>query len=329
MILLTGATGVVGPLVVTAFHDAGYSIRTLSIDPPPVNMWPEDVEAFIGDVTDSATVSAAMVGVESVIHLAALLHIVNPAPALREKYERVNVGGTATIVDTAIRAGVRRVVLFSTIAVYGQSGGQILTEDAPAHPETFYARTKRDAEKIVLASKRSDGGRLGTVLRLGAVYGPRIKGNYRRLLQALAHGRFIPLGPGQNRRTLIYERDVGEAAVLAAKHPSAGGKIYNVSDGQFHTLREIIAAICESLGRREPRLSLPIGPVRFLGGILEDMGRRVGLNLPVGRATVDKYAEDIAVSSERIQTELGFIPRYNLSAGWRETIQEMHRAGAL
>jgi len=49
-------------------------------------------------------------------HLAALLHIVNPPPELREKYERVNIGGTATVVEAAIKAGVKRVVLFSTIA---------------------------------------------------------------------------------------------------------------------------------------------------------------------------------------------------------------------
>ena len=86
-ILITGATGAVGPLVVEAFHAAGYSIRTLSIDPPPVGIWHDDVETRIGDVTDASAVQAAMQGVDSVIHLAALLHIVNPPPALQKKYD--------------------------------------------------------------------------------------------------------------------------------------------------------------------------------------------------------------------------------------------------
>jgi len=86
-ILVTGATGAVGPLVVKALHDAGYSIRTLSIDPPPPGIWPDDVEARVGDVTDVSVVRAATDGVDAVVHMAALLHIVNPSPAMQEKYE--------------------------------------------------------------------------------------------------------------------------------------------------------------------------------------------------------------------------------------------------
>ena len=65
-------------------------------------MFPQNVEVLIGDVTDQVAVQSAMQGVNAVIHLAALLHIVNPPPELREKYERINVGGTATVVEAAI-----------------------------------------------------------------------------------------------------------------------------------------------------------------------------------------------------------------------------------
>jgi UDP-glucose 4-epimerase len=270
-----------------------------------------------------------MQGSKVVIHLAALLHVVNPPPALREKYERTNVGGTATVVEAAVQAGVERVVLFSTIAVYGDSSRQILTEDTPPRPDTFYAQTKLAAERIVLDARRRDGGPLGTVLRLGAVYGGRIKGNYRRLLQSLARGRFIPIGDGRNRRTLIYDRDLARAAVLAVQHPAAAGKIYNLSDGQFHTLNDIIGTMCEALGRTPPSISFPIGPVRWIVGILEDAGRMIGYQSPIGRATINKYTEDIAVSSQRIQAELGFKPQFNLAAGWRETVQEMRQMGDL
>jgi len=81
---------------------------------------------------------------------------------------------------------VGRVVLFSTIAVYGQADGQVLNEQSPTHPDTFYAQTKRAAEQIVLNARGADGQPLGTVLRLGAVYSSRIKGNYERLTRALA-----------------------------------------------------------------------------------------------------------------------------------------------
>jgi len=328
-VLVTGATGAVGPLVVKLFHEAGYSVRTLSLDPPPQHIWPNSVELMIGDVTDASAVRAAMRDVDVVIHLAALLHIVNPPPALRDKYERINVGGTATVVDAAIRAGVKRVVLFSTIAVYGPSDGAVLNETSPIHPDTFYAQTKCAAEQIILNAKRQDGQPLGTVLRLGAVYGSRIKGNYERLTRALARHIFIPVGNGLNRRTLVYDKDVAQAAVLAAFHSAASGRIFNVTDGKFHALHEIIEAICNALGRKTPRISLPVGVSLRIADLIEKTGRATGLKLPVIRSMIDKYTEDIAVEGTLIKKELGFAPRYDLQIGWRETVNEMKNAGSL
>ena len=153
------------------------------------------------------------------------------------------------------------------------------------HPDTFYAQTKLAAEQIVLNARGADGQPLGTVLRLGAVYGSRIKGNYERLTRALAGNLgtrsqflrklghvprlpFIPVGNGLNRRTLVYDKDVGRAAALAVSHPAAAGRVFNVTDGEFHTLNEIIESICSALGRKPPRLSLPVGPVRWAVSII-------------------------------------------------------------
>lgn len=329
VVLITGATGAVGPLVVDAFHKAGYAIRTLSLDAPPKDIWPENIESIIGDVNDAAAVEKAVKNVDAVIHLAALLHIVNPPPALHEKYERINVGGTATVVDEAIKAGVKRVVLFSTIAVYGPSNGRMLTEDTPPCPDTFYAQTKLAAEKIVLEAKGADGRKIGTVLRLGAVYGARIKGNYRRLLLALAHGRFTPIGSGKNRRTLVYDKDAARAAVLALRHADCAGEVFNITDGRFHEMNTIIETLCGALGRPKPGWSVPVGPVRTLAGVIEDASRLFGRTAPIVRATIDKYTEDVAVDGSRFQTRTGFSPKYDLAAGWRETVAEMKRMGEL
>ena len=261
--------------------------------------------------------------------MAALLHIVNPPPELREKYERVNVGGTATVIEAAIKAGVRRVVLFSTISVYGASDGCVLNEVSPTHPDNFYAQTKLSSEQIVLNARGADGQPLRNVLRLGAVYGSRIKGNYERLTHALARHRFIPIGNGLNRRTLVYDKDVGRAALLAVSHPAAAGRVFNVTDGGFHTLNEIIKSICSALGRKPPRLSLPVGPMRTLIGLIEKGSHAIGLKPPVTRGMIDKYTEDIAVDGSLSQKELGFVPQYNLSAGWKDTVQEMRRLGEL
>lgn len=328
LVLVTGATGAIGPLVVKAFHAAGHSIRTLSIDPAPAGDWPEDVEALIGDVTDMSAVQAAMQGVESVVHLAALLHIVNPPDHLLDRYRKINVGGTKNVVESAVRANVGRILFFSTISVYGATGGRIVNEATLPRPDTFYGGTKLDAEEMVLAAKDKAGKPIGTVLRLAAVYGSRVKGNYRQLLMALERGWFFPIGRGRNRRTVIYDKDVAKAAVLALGHPAAAGRLYNVSDGQYHRLEEMVAAMCRALGRTPPRLSLPAAPVRFAVGLFEDALKMIGVKPPISRATIDKYLEDVAVDGQLIQKELGFTPGFDLTAGWEDAVRDMRRPGS-
>jgi UDP-glucose 4-epimerase len=123
--------------------------------------------------------------------------------------------------------------------------------------------------------------------------------------------------------------DVARAALLAVQDPNAAGKVYNVSDGHFHTLKEIIAAICDALGRNPPRFSVPVGPARFMAGLMEDTLRLVGRKSPIGRDTIDKYTEDVAARSQRIQNELEFKPQHDLESGWQETVREMRNVGEL
>jgi nucleoside-diphosphate-sugar epimerase len=289
---------------------------------------PEDVDVRIGDIRDVTAVRSAMKGMDAVVHLAALLHVLDPPLSMRKEYERVNVDGTAAIMEAAARAGTKRVVYFSTISVYGGLRGEILSEASPTRPDTFYAMTKLEAEKIILGASAAAGKVNGTVLRCGAIYGARLKGNYQQLVQALAKGRFIPVGDGTNRRTILYVDDAARAALLAVGHPVAAGKIFNVSDGQFHTIREIISAICLALGRKPPAVSVPLGLARCVAGTLDGAAQLIGRK-PAFGARLKKYTEDVAVSSERIRMELGFAPEFDLVAGWREAITGMRALGTL
>ncbi|MGB8951818.1 MAG: NAD(P)-dependent oxidoreductase [Candidatus Aminicenantales bacterium] len=328
-VLVTGATGAVGPNLVNRLCEERFGVRTLSIDESETDLFPDNVEVQVGDITDAATVKTAMEGIRVVFHLAALLHITSPSQFQEKEYTRINVIGTKTLIEAAIQAGVKRLVYFSTISVYGPPNGRIITESTPPMPDTIYSKTKLSAERLALDAINKEGQPLGVVLRLGAVYGARVKGNYKRLVHSLASNRFVPIGKGDNRRTLIYDKDVALAAILSAQHPGAAGKIYNVTDGQFHSVNEIIKAICRALGRKLPKIYLPLRPVKMAANLADGIARLLEISSPGLKDALSKYCEDVTVDGGRIMRELGFRPEYDLWEGWKETIQEMRQEGYL
>lgn len=324
-VLVTGATGALGPATVKALATAGFDVRALARNPdaPALN----GVDTRVGDLTDWASLQRAVQGVDAVVHLAALLHIVNPPPDMRAAYQRINVDGARRLAEAAIGAGVRRFVLASTSAVYGPGPVPASESTVPA-PDSWYAESKVAAEGAVLAVHRP-GVFDVSILRLSAVYGPRIKGNYQRLLQALAAGRFVPLGLGVNRRSLVHEDDAAAAFVTAVEHPAAAGRLFNVSDGTPHQLREIVRSMCLALGRAEPAISIPAGPAIAGARVVERLARLVGRTPPVTTATLTKYMEESVVDSSRLTRELGFIPRMGLDAGWQTTVETLRASGLL
>lgn len=318
--VVTGATGALGPELVRQLAGAGYAIRIIARNAPNLGLYPEDCEYWMGDILDRKFLEKAVKGATCVFHLAAKLHVRNPGPELRTEYWRVNVDGTRNVVQASAAARVQRVVYFSTINVYGPTHGSLVDEDAPLSPQDDYAASKHAAEEIVLQSRdKCSGLPMGLVLRLAAIYGPRMKGNYPRLIRAMTRGHFIPIGSGTNRRTLVYEEDAARAALLAAQAPRSPGCIYNVSDGKVHRLRDILSAISSAIGRPEPRWCLPARPIRCFAAAADRLSflTRHPLHLT---HTIDKFVEDIAVSADRIQAELGFRPSVSLHEGWKKTL---------
>jgi nucleoside-diphosphate-sugar epimerase len=302
LVLVTGTGGAVGRRVVECLHRAGYSVRALDCVPLTPESWLGHVDPVVGDITDIAVVSEAVREVDAVVHLAALLHQPRGSRTPPEAYQAVNVGGTRNLLTAASHAGVRRFVLFSTIAVYGSTEGLVLDEWSPLKPDSPYASTKASAEELVLRQDSTGANPEGVVLRLAAVYGSRVKANYLRLVQELSRGTFIPIGAGTNRRTLIYDRDVDE----------------------------VVRAVCAALGRRPPRMRLPSGAIRTCVTAAEVVLRLAGQKTPtVTRDLLDKYLEDVAVDGSRITRELGFCAKYDLWSGWKETIDEMRASGRL
>ena len=312
--LVTGATGVVGPPLVRELTANHQTVRILSRSEIPADMFSPQVEIVRGDLNDRKALEKASDGAQWIFHLAAKLHINNPGADLQREYHESNVAGTENLIRTAAKQKVEKFVFFSTINVYGPSDGSgIFDERDEIAPLGFYAESKAAAEKLVLAEKS------GVVLRLAAVYGSRMKGNYVRLLEALRRNRFLFIGTGRNRRTLIHHDDVARAAILAAERAPAG-TIYNVTDGSVHAFSEIIAAMSEALGKPAPKAHLPLWPVKLGVDVAEELGKLLKINSPVNRALLAKLLEDVAVSGGKLRDELGFYPQFDLKAGWCETV---------
>jgi nucleoside-diphosphate-sugar epimerase len=319
----------VGPRVVDRLGSYGFRVRVLAATKRDRYPFAPEVDVRIGDVADPETARSAVEGVDVIVHMAALLHATEGASPDVEAYRRTNVEGTRQMVNAALSANVGRFVLFSTIAVYGPGHGDPWDESSPLCPDSPYGITKAEAERIVIGATRRDGTPLGVVLRLAAVFGPNLKGNYLRLARALGAGRFVPLGAGTNRRALINDRDVAAATLLAATHPAAAGRTYNLSDGIDYPLADVIGAMCHALGRQPPRVRLPLPPVRWAAGVVEAMARVAGVRPPVTRAAIEKYTEDTRVDSSLIRKDLGFVPQSSLREGWMDAISSMRQSGQL
>ncbi len=318
--LVTGSSGAIGPGLIRQLLLRGYPVRAL--DRSGVGLpYSEKVTPMLADITEPGAVDRAASGADVVFHLAAKLHINRQTEEMRSEYELVNVHGTEIVLDAARRAGVSRFVFFSTVNVYGPSrAGLVWDETSSVSPDSLYAETKARAEELV----RQDSN--AVILRLGAVYGPRMKGNYPRLVNALKRGWFVPIGKGRNRRTLVHVEDVSSAAILAAEHPLASGETFNVTDGSIHTFSEIVGEISAALGKSPPRFHIPVPLARSLAQSCEFVFAHLHRDSPITVNTVDKMVEDVAVSGRKIAARLGFRPRFDLRTGWQETVRQMASA---
>ncbi len=326
--LVTGATGAIGPSVVHALCRAGHEVTVLCRTKPEQGLLPDGVRVLRGDIVDHQAVDEATHGQHVIIHLASLLHVNEPSPAQEAEIERINVGGTRNLLIAAKRNFVERVVFISSISVYGHAAQRgVLDEYTEPQPDTIYGRTKLAAETIALNTYNHQGQPLTCVLRLSAVYGPHMKGNYRTLLRALARGRFVPIGLGHNRRTMVHSDDVVHAIIRAASSDGAGGEVFNVTDGSFHEMREIIAAMCCALDRSPPVLMVPPWLARSGAKLLDFAFRAIGSSTSVSGA-VEKYLEEVSVRGDKI-SRIGFVPQLDLDTGWKRTVSEIRDLGRL
>ena len=245
--LVTGGAGFIGSHLVDALLAHGHDVTVLDdlssgrrerVDPA--------AELLICSVNDAPALDAALDGVEVVYHLAAQIDVRASveAPAADAG---VNVVGTATVLESARKAGVRRVVLASTGgAIYGDADIVPTPEAAEPRPLSPYAVSKASAEGYVALYARLHG-LSGMSLRLANVYGPRQDGNgeagvIARWCTAADAGQGVTVfGDGRQTRDFVYVGDVAEAFRLAGESRTTGS--CNIGTGRETSLLELVAAL--------------------------------------------------------------------------------------
>jgi UDP-glucose 4-epimerase len=252
--LITGAAGFLGSSLANQLAREGHQIRGLDDlstgDPQALG---PDVHFTRGDVSDRPKLWTLLQEVDVVYHLAARVSVPESITYPRD-YNNVNVGGTVALMEAMRDVGVRRVVLASSGAVYGDLGDQPLKESVTPNPRSPYAVSKLAAEYYV----RTIGALWGieTVsLRIFNAYGPGqhlppshppVVPHYLR--QAQRGGTLVVHGDGSQTRDYVYVDDVISGMVAAATAPNIDGLVINIGSGEETSINDLVKAVQDVTG---------------------------------------------------------------------------------
>jgi nucleoside-diphosphate-sugar epimerase len=300
LIALTGATGFIGQYLLREMPKRGYRIRALLRRPASM---PVDVSsAVIGDLTRPQNMSAALEGVDAVVHSAGLAHAMSGVP--ENDYRLLNTEATVRLARAARRAGARRFVFLSSIrAQCGPTADTVLTEAVEPRPADAYGRSKLAAERG-LAELDLDWVSLRAVL----IYGPGVKGNMAQLIE-LARSPFpLPLASLTARRSLLALENLSAAIETVLAAPGTLRRVFVAADPQALTIAEMIAALRSGL-RRQPNV-FPLPPA-----LLEILFRAAG------RAEIYQRLSGSLVADATALTSLGWAPPLATPAGLANLMQ--------
>jgi UDP-glucose 4-epimerase len=300
-VLITGGAGFLGAALARRLAAEGHRVQVLDdLSAGDPDRLPKSVHFTRGDVRDVPRLWTLLRGVECVYHLAARVFVAESVLYPRE-YNDVNVGGTVSLMEAMRDAGVRRVVLTSSGAVYGHQSQQPVHEDLEPDPDSPYAVSKLAAEHYVRTI-----GRLWNIetviLRVFNAYGPgQYMPVYRApvipalMKQALSGASLVIFGDGTQTRDFIYVGDVVDALVAAATAKKVDRAVINVGCGQEISINHLAQCIGAVTGRE----------VRVLHSQAEDGG-------------VARLVADLSLAREK----LDFRPRVSLEEGLRRLLAQ-------
>jgi len=286
-VVVTGADGFVGSALVAHFVATGRPFVAV-VRQHPAGGAAKPYHRAVGDLAtaSAATLDALVAGAAAIVHLAGRAHVLaDTAPDPGALYHAANVVATERIAAAAVRAGVRRFAFASTIKVHGEAtapGHPFLADDRFA-PHDAYAQSKVDAERA-LATVAAGTPLEAIVLRLPLVYGPRVKGNFLTLLDAVARGALLPFGMIANRRDLLYVGNLVHAIAALVDAADPVGGAWLAADGEAVATPDLVRRIAAALGVAPRVANVPL-PLLTLAA--RATGRRALLQRTVSSLEVD------------------------------------------
>jgi len=258
LVAISGGAGFLGLHLARRLVAGGHEVRTLDLAPLDDAALEGRVEELHGDVRRTADARRLVAGADVLVHAAAALPIQVSRAAIRS----VNVEGAAVTLAAAAEAGVGRVVLISSTAVYGVPERHPIHEDDPLVGVGHYGESKIEAERLCEAFARR--GLETVIVRPKTFVGPERLGVFEILFDWIREGRRIPiLGDGSNRYQLLAVEDLVDAAVRCLDAPVAGEAL-NVGAGTFGTVREDVEGLIEHAGSGSRLRPVPARPAEVV-----------------------------------------------------------------
>ncbi|MGI9258394.1 MAG: NAD-dependent epimerase/dehydratase family protein [Gammaproteobacteria bacterium] len=297
-VLITGADGFVGDPLSKQLKEHAYSVVRVC------RSGKDDDARGIGDIARFDDWASLLTGIDVVVHLAARAHVLSETSVdPLDEFRRSNVIPTQRLLRAAATSSVKRVVFVSSIGVHGAtSGDTVFSEDHPVNPTEPYAISKLEAENSVTELARESGLEY-VIVRPPLIYGPRVKGNFLRLLKLVASGLPLPFGAINNRRSYLGLQNFCDLLEICLSHPDASGKALIAADGEDVSTPVLISEIATAMGRSPRLVPIPLGTLRLLGMI---SGRR---------AEIERLTASLRVDSGFARSVIGWTPAVPLRRG--------------
>lgn len=302
-VLVTGATGFVGRVLVPHLLAAGHEVRAASRSAQLATRTGLEVVSH-PDLAEAFDWHGLVDGVDAVVHLAGIAHTRGVTDA---GYDAVNHQATARLAAAAAAGSARLVFVSSIKAQSGAASSHVLSESDDPRPEDAYGRSKLAAERAV---QRAGGAH--TILRPVLVHGPGVKGNLRSLVRLASIPAPLPLGSFTAPRSLVAVSDLCRAVEIALSSPATLDRVFVVAHPVPTSLAELVTAMRAAMGRPAHLLPAPVG-------LLER-----GLRLADRGDVWDRVGGAMVVDPSRLLAA-GWQPRVDVAQGMGELV----RAAAL